>query len=492
MSDNIAIKQAHEDELLLAKYVNGVGVGMKWVNGEPTNQQAILVFVEKKVSKNNLINKYSEAAIIPEEIDGVPTDVIEVGYIQKQGLKTRVRPIKPGYSCGHSKITAGTIGGVFIDRDGDPVILSNNHVLSNENNAEIGDIIYQPGPADGSGNLQFKGWDGPAAQLSYFGTLKNFVKLGATDNSQDSAIARIHERFIQSGMVDQFYPVVNQSMQGYNVPEANMQVQKVGRTTGFTTGRIIGTHASFTVGYDFGEARFNDCVVCSAMSKGGDSGSVIFDMNMRAVALLFAGSPKVTIATPIQPVIDHYGLELWNTTPMPSIELDDGAWTLVSSQGTITPGPDSIKLVSPANCCCFFQRSLSPFKEISVTVNTGTDKGATWGPGVSIIWPNGILKVNLRHGGGFAGVVSGNESLGIGKVQPNTEYVIRIRKTNTSYVGEVLGNNKWNTVVEIPHSVFPSSPLQLVVGKTNMIGYSGDYSPIGAIGECSFRDLNVK
>lgn len=484
------VKQIHEETLSKKKNVSGVGLGVKWINGAPTDQSAILVFVQKKYTKRGLINKYSEEEMIPSTIDGIPTDVIEVGYIQKQNLKARVRPIKPGYSCGQKDITAGTLGGVFVDHDGDPVVLSNNHVLANENRANIGDIILQPGPSDSAGTIQFKGWENPATS-PYFGTLKKFVPLQQAGNTQDSAIAVIHDNFIQAGMVDPFYPIVNQPLTGFGTPAVNMQVQKVGRTTGFTTGRIIGVNASFTIGYDFGEARFNDCVVCNSMSKGGDSGSIIFDMNMKAVALLFAGSPKVTVATPFQTVVDQYGLALWNSAPIPSMELDDGKWTISKSQGTITPGPDSIKIISPANCYCFFQRTLPSFKEVKVTVNTGTDKGATWGPGISVVWPNGILKVNLRYSGGFAGVFNGNANINIGNVQPNKEYVLRIRKTDVSYIGEVRDDNKWQTVIEIPLSIFPTAPLYLVVGKTNEIGYAGDHNIIGDVGECTFRDLSV-
>ena len=491
MLDYLAIKQIHEENISKKANVNGVGLGVKWVNGHPTEQPAILIFVQKKLSKRGIINKFSAEELIPSEIEGIPTDVIEVGIIKKQELKSRMRPLKPGYSVGHRNITAGTIGGFFIDRDGDPIILSNCHVLANENNAKIGDLIYQPGPLDNSADLNYKDWVDPVANLPYFGTLKSFVTLQQNNNTQDSAIAKIHDKIIKSGLIDSIYPVVNQPLSGFNIPTVSMQVQKLGRTTGYTTGRIIGTNASFTVGYDFGNAKFNNCVVCSVMSKGGDSGAMICDMNMQGVALLFAGSPKVTIATPIQPIIDHYGLQLWNTAPIPSMELDDGKWAIMTARGSITQGPDFIKINSPANCYCFLQRPLSNFETIRVTVNTGTDKGASWGPGISILWPNGILKINLRYTGSFAGVLNGNANLGIGQTQPNREYVLRIKKTNNTYIGEIQDNNKWYTVIEIPTSIFPSPPLNLVIGKTDELGYVGDYSTIGDVGECIIRDLDV-
>ena len=60
------------------------------------------------------------------------------------------RPLRIGASIGHFKITAGTLGGFVRSRDDSTMlILSNNHVLANENKAKKGDAIIQPGPFDG-------------------------------------------------------------------------------------------------------------------------------------------------------------------------------------------------------------------------------------------------------------------------------------------------------------------------------------------------------
>ena len=71
---------------------------------------------------------------------------------------------KGAYSVGHVDITAGTYGtAVYRILPGGSVnpprhglgiprswyILSNNHVLANSNDANIGDLILQPGPFDG-------------------------------------------------------------------------------------------------------------------------------------------------------------------------------------------------------------------------------------------------------------------------------------------------------------------------------------------------------
>jgi len=42
-------------------------------------------------------------------------------------------------------------------------------------------------------------------------------------------------------------------------------------------------------------ARFARQILTTRMSAGGDSGSLVLDLNERAVGLLFAGSPSVTV-----------------------------------------------------------------------------------------------------------------------------------------------------------------------------------------------------
>ncbi len=57
-------------------------------------------------------------------------------------------PVPLAVSIGQEDITAGTLG-LRVTNGTDVLILSNNHVLANENNATIGDPILQPGPFDG-------------------------------------------------------------------------------------------------------------------------------------------------------------------------------------------------------------------------------------------------------------------------------------------------------------------------------------------------------
>jgi len=96
-----------------------------------------------------------------------------------------------------------------------------------------------------------------------------------------------------------------------------MAVQKYGRTTGHTVGRVTGINATLNVNYRTGTARFTGQIVISGegFSTGGDSGSLVVTKGLlmadrRPVGLLFAGSNTNTVANPIELVLDRFGVTI--------------------------------------------------------------------------------------------------------------------------------------------------------------------------------------
>lgn len=68
----------HRRALASLPNVIGVGVGHKCVAGKDTGIPAIVVLVSSKVSERLL----PPAGIIPKEIEGIPTDVVESGEVR--------------------------------------------------------------------------------------------------------------------------------------------------------------------------------------------------------------------------------------------------------------------------------------------------------------------------------------------------------------------------------------------------------------------------
>jgi hypothetical protein len=327
------VREKHEASMMAKKNVVGLGIGYKETKGVKTDRLALVVMVSKKVAAGEL----RKEDLIPAEIEGVITDVIEVGEIVALQARTdRWRPAPGGVSIGHYKITAGTLGALVRDSETNEIlILSNNHVMANSNGATPGDPILQPGPHDGGTvaedtiaslvrfvPIQFESEPSPspcqfsnaAAEVANFfarvvGSKHRLLAVVIQQANQvDGALARP----VSSDMVaDEILELG--AVTGEREAELGMEVKKSGRTTGLTTGTVQLLDASVQVGYG-GEkiALFTNQILTTNMSQGGDSGSLLVDAEgNRAVGLLFAGSDQVTIHNPIGVVKDalkfHFG-----------------------------------------------------------------------------------------------------------------------------------------------------------------------------------------
>ena len=65
---------------LKSKRAEAIGIGYKHVNGKRTEEIAIIFFVRKKLSKDEL----RKAGIQPERLFDYPTDIIESGGFNKR------------------------------------------------------------------------------------------------------------------------------------------------------------------------------------------------------------------------------------------------------------------------------------------------------------------------------------------------------------------------------------------------------------------------
>jgi len=326
LDSNIAIvnttMETHQKELMSLPNVNSVWVGRKRINGKETDIIAVIVTVEKKVP----FAKLKAEEIIPLKLGGVLTDVIEVGEIVvRQDPRKKWRPAPGGVSIGHYKISAGTLGAVVRDAStGELLVLSNNHILANSNDADIGDPSFQPAPYDG-GTI-----DAKLIALDRFVPLalspgvcplaKRFVdtinrilnwtgrKTKILVDSQISQLTNVVDCAIGKPYIDEEVDfkilVIGKPQNPITKPALDIEVQKFGRTTEYTKGKIIGLNATVSVSYGGGRiAIFEHQIVSDIPSAGGDSGSLILDMENHPVGLLFAGGDDITIMNEIERVI---------------------------------------------------------------------------------------------------------------------------------------------------------------------------------------------
>jgi hypothetical protein len=302
--------------------VHAVGVGRKIVNGETIETASVRIYVTQKVAPSLLPPRDR----LPETIDGIPTDVIESlpAFLASESpsemsactrdRRKRQRPVGAGISAAHRDVTAGTISCFCrsIRHGDDPskvYVMSNNHVFANVNQSQIGDPLYQQGPADGG------------TADDHFANLHRFIpmKLGGTEpNRVDAAIGELSSDV-------EFEPEVCQIGKIMGIGEAveDMDVCKHGRTTGYTEGTVTDESYDALIGMDHSDpnvvAFFENQVRIERtppyleIGLGGDSGSLVFSKTKaEAVGLYFANPPSGSygVANHIADVLSELQIEL--------------------------------------------------------------------------------------------------------------------------------------------------------------------------------------
>jgi hypothetical protein len=286
----------------------GVGIGEQISGGKHTGLMAVKFLVRIKYPDNQI----PDSDRLPTEVNGHPVDVEQVGTFRRfaptmPNPRKKIRPAPPGSSIGYKDpanriIMAGTFG-ALVGKGAKRFVLSNNHVLADENKLPLGSSIFQPGFLD-AGNPPN---NGPIAKLTKFIPLK----FGSGMNKVDCAIAELNKLSLATNSILFIGPP-----KGKTAAQIDMVVHKFGRTTGFTVGRITSVETDVQVGYEGGTATFDNQIIivglsATPFSAGGDSGSLILERSTnKAVGLLFAGSSTHTIANHIDDVLSAVGVTL--------------------------------------------------------------------------------------------------------------------------------------------------------------------------------------
>lgn len=202
-----------------------------------------------------------------------------------------IRPLRGGIGISRPGPNFGTLGGLVKDRQtGQPMILSNFHVLAGSGVAQPGQRVFQPPQAEGGS---------PVARLTRH----------AMGDGYDAAVAAL-----DAGVTFRNEQVEIGSVTGLTEPVLDMVVTKSGRRTGVTEGIIDGVGGIRVMpyaGFDFFQTIREIAHIAPLntdnVSAGGDSGSWWLERSTRrAVALHFAGSdnPDFALAISMPKVLD--------------------------------------------------------------------------------------------------------------------------------------------------------------------------------------------
>jgi hypothetical protein len=237
------------------------------------------------------------------------------------------------YTCGSSIsvgncVDSGTLSCLVRNSAGNVFGLSNNHVSGSCSFAEVGLPIVAPGLNDVAAN-------GLAPfTLGLHSTALPMITGSPTvvsvSNNTDAALFEISD----TSLVSSFQGSAYDTPATVSPLAPGQAVEKVGRTTGHTRGRVDSQiYGSFPVHYEavrygFRGSIYFDNVFCisgigDTFSDNGDSGSLITTVDAagtrHAVGIVFAGmndakapGGKLTLALDISPILQALGVSLIN------------------------------------------------------------------------------------------------------------------------------------------------------------------------------------
>ncbi|GGO71723.1 hypothetical protein [Nonomuraea cavernae] len=303
--------------------VTGAGIGFRRRDGQWTEEPAVVVMVAKKrpaalVSNRRLLPRTVEVDGVPYEVDVIQAGPFTMGRVDDRVrtadvITGRMRPPRPGCSISNTLDgnTAGTLGLFVLDnKDGKVCLLSNNHVVGRMGLASPGEKIIQPGT-----------YDGGTEATDVIATVKRMAPVPA-GGSLDAAIAELVD---QSGLslepaLDRMpppsadHPVVglftagdtygtglitrmDKTLAALNVslavkdsngklvaapaaavvaPKAYTKIEKVGRTSGYSSSTITATGVESNILTPIGWILFTDLIATESFGSPGDSGSAVY------------------------------------------------------------------------------------------------------------------------------------------------------------------------------------------------------------------------
>lgn len=286
--------------------IQGLGIAKRITAGKETDELALKVYVERKLPKSECSNLAPSMIRIAGLSQKIPTDVEEIGKVAVEPNTSRVRPAVPGFGVGHLKVSVGTFG-CLVRQKGDKTglyILSNSHILANQGVASVGDVIIQPGRADGG-----------KAPKDVIAKLTDWIAFQFTPltfpNLVDAAIAKVKSPKLVTSAIR----LIGVPKGVSRVLRRGMRVQKTGRTTDYTQGIIRDVNYRLPLRYKkpgggTGRAGLRDQILCTRYTDGGDSGSAVLNMQKKVVGLHFAGSSSTSIFNRIGHVLDLLGIDV--------------------------------------------------------------------------------------------------------------------------------------------------------------------------------------
>lgn len=285
-------------ELMDLPNVVGSGIGPRR-SGENKGQPSIVVFVEQKVPDEEL----DEGERVPDQLNGVPTDVVETGKFTPEASGParyeRLRPMTGGSSVGHpDKNASGSSSALFEDSTGTHVLLTNRHVAAIQDQDSTGDNFLQPSVPHSDTNTAI-------------GTVK---ELGAWtpggESTTDSALIDVSTAASNGDVSTRMLGAGD--LAGFESGQIGDRHANNGLTTGLTSAELNAYDTLVSVDYGWTTITYSEVLAYDSFTDDGDSGSLTFRVDpgtgdVYGVGLHFAGSDTSAIAIPLSAIENEHG-----------------------------------------------------------------------------------------------------------------------------------------------------------------------------------------
>lgn len=144
------------------------------------------------------------------------------------------------------------------------------------------------------------------------------------------------------------------------------------------------------------------------------------------------------------------------------------------------------EIYTPANTCVYAERKLPEgVRLVQCFVDTGTDRSASWGPGIAVVFEHRVIKFYLRPGKDEFGIYDGGGERTAGKVEPGKAYWLRLRIEAAAVHCEAsVDGDKWFSVHVVQTGAALGKPKAVRIGKTSYTGQANDFSEPGEYVRC--------
>jgi hypothetical protein len=158
---------------------------------------------------------------------------------------------------------------------------------------------------------------------------------------------------------------------------------------------------------------------------------------------------------------------------------------------TVRVAGDELRVEAAANTAAFIERAIPVGASLFLCrIDQRTDGGASWGPGMTLVWPDGkVLRVNLRSEGRF-GVDDGRRQILAGTILPNAWTKVAVSLDDKTILVQASQDDRaWQELARFPRSEFSGEPTSVRLGKMSPGSKNEDFSTLGPAGVCAIKEF---